>query len=203
MPSLFAILFVMGMTYLTIDLFQNVEAARIQDALGRRIMSTCHGFWSLGSMLGLVVGSVFAQYQIDVRWHLLIVGAVVMPLGIVAALALPTFAHKAEPAAERAPLISLPSVSMIGLCIFAFGVLLSELTTRNWGAVYLRQTLGASPAEAGWGFAAFSLFMAIGRLTGDRLTDRFGAVALGRFCGAMAVVGLGILLLANSVALRR
>jgi len=198
-PSLFAVLFIMGATYVVIDLATNVEAARIQDAIGRRIMSTCHGFWSLGSMLGLVIGSAFAQAAVDVRWHLLIVGAVVMPLGIATARALPVFTREAETEAEPAPVISLPSVSMIGLCIFAFGVLLAELTTRNWGAVYLRETIGASPAATGVGFAAFSLFMAFGRLFGDRLTDRFGPVTLGRFCSAMAVAGVVILLAANNV----
>jgi fucose permease len=47
--------------------------------------------------------------------------------------------------------------------------------------------LGASPATAAWGFAAFSLTMAVGRLTGDGLVARFspaGMVAAGALIGA-------------------
>ena len=197
--SLFVALALMGGTYVAIDISTNVEAARIQAELGRRIMSTCHGFWSLGSMLGLVMGSVFAQFAVDTRWHLLLVGVIALPLGLVTSRALPTFPAK-EAGETRVPAISLPSRAMVGLCIFAFGVLLAELTTRNWGAVYVREAIGASPAAAGVAFAAFSLFMAIGRLFGDRLTDRFGPVALGRFCAAMAIAGVGVLLVAPNVA---
>jgi hypothetical protein len=51
-------------------------------------------------------------------------------------------------------------------------------------AVYIRMDLGAASTAAN-GFAAFSLTMAIGRLTGDRLVARLGAVAL--LVGAIVV----------------
>lgn len=197
--TLSAVLFLVGSTYFTMDLATNVEIARIQESLGRPIMSTCHGFWSLGSMLGLALGSGFAQAGVDVRWQMLIVGGIVMVLGVIAARALPVFDRTVPVKTERAPIVSLPSAGMIGLCVFAFGVMLAELTTRNWGAVYLREVVGASPAAAGVGFFAFSLFMAVGRFLGDRLTNRFGPVALGRFCAAMAVVGVVLLLVANNL----
>lgn len=196
-PSLFAVLFLMGGTYVAIDIATNVEAARVQDSMGRRIMSTCHGFWSLGSVLGAVMGFQFAQFAIDTRWHLLITGAIFLPLGLWAASALPTLERKA--ATEKVPVVSLPSKAMIGLCIFAFGVLLAELTTRNWGAVYLREVIGSSPGVSAFAFGAFTLFMAITRLMGDRLTDRFGSVALGRFCAVMSVIGVIVLLLAGNI----
>lgn len=197
LPSLAVVLFLMGGTYVAIDIATNVEAARVQDEIGRRIMSTCHGFWSLGSMLGAVMGFQFAQFAVDPRWHLLITGIVALPLGLWVASALPALERKAPEA--RAPMVSLPSKAMIGLCIFAFGVLLAELTTRNWGAVYLRDVIGSSPGVAAIAFGAFSLFMAIGRLSGDALTGRFGPVALGRFCAAMAVIGVLILLVAGNI----
>jgi MFS family permease len=60
--------------------------------------------------------------------------------------------------------------------------------------------LGAAPATAAWGFAAFSLTMAIGRLSGDRLVARFGPagmVAAGALIGALT---LGAALLAGHPA---
>jgi fucose permease len=57
----------------------------------------------------------------------------------------------------------------------------------DWSAIYLRMDLGAAPATAAWGFAAFSLTMPIGRLTGDVLVARFsaaGIVAAGALIGA-------------------
>lgn len=196
-PTLAAVLFLMGGTYVSIDISTNVEAARVQEEGGRRIMSTCHGFWSLGQILGIVLGFQFAQFAVDTRWHLLITGLVALPLGLWVASALPSVPRKAP--VERSPIVSLPSRAMVGLCIFAFGVLLAELTTRNWGAVYLREVIGTSPGVATFAFGSFSLAMAIGRLSGDALTDRFGPVALGRFCAVMAVVGVLVLLAASNI----
>ena len=53
---LFVFLFLLGAGYVIVDVAMNVEAARIQDAVGRRIMSTCHGFWSIGAVVGSVMG---------------------------------------------------------------------------------------------------------------------------------------------------
>ncbi len=43
--------------------------------------------------------------------------------------------------------------------------------------------------------------MAAGRLAGDWLTDRFGPVALGRFCAFTAIVGMAALVFANNLPL--
>lgn len=194
--SLLAALFIMGLTYVLIDLSMNVEAARIQQSTGRRIMSKCHGFWSLGSICGLLVGAMFAGLHTDLRWQAVIVGVVAVPVGALLGKALPVIAPAVRAKVREFP-VTLPTPALATLCIFAFGVLLAELTTRNWGAVYLREALGASPALGGIGLAEFSLFMAIGRLSGDRLTERFGPVVLGRGAAALAVVGVGLLLVAH------
>jgi MFS family permease len=80
-----------------------------------------------------------------------------------------------------------PRVLVLGLIGFAC---LGEGAAANWSAVYLRE-LGASPGLAAAGWGAFSLAMAIGRLLGDRLNARYGAVRLGRASGILAACGLG------------
>jgi len=196
--SLLVALFVMGIMYVFIDLSMNVEAARIQDTVGRRIMSRCHGFWSLGSICGLLIGAAFAGWRTDFRWQALIVGIIAAPVGVLITGALPRLGPSLRKTAREFPL-TLPTIAMLPLSIFAFGCLLTEITTRNWGAVYLRDALGASPFVGGLGLAEFTLFMAIGRLTGDRLADRFGPVALGRAAAALAAVGLLLLLVAPNL----
>ena len=198
-PSLFVALALMGASYVVVDVAMNVEAARIQETGGRRILSTCHGFWSLGSVAGSVIGAQFAQADVRAWLHLIIVAIVSLPVGLMLVRALP--AMLATPVADRPrrPMLALPSMAMVGVCIYAFGVILAELTTRNWGAVYLRETIGTSAAATGWGLGIFSLMMAAGRLAGDRLTDRIGAVALGRICAATAVAGVLALVTAQNL----
>src|SRR5439155_325707 len=55
-------------------------------------------------------------------------------------------------------------------------------------------------AVAALAYAAFSIAMTAGRLTGDRLTARLGAVALVRRGGLVAAVGLGAALIAGAPA---
>lgn len=198
--SLGAALFLMGATYVVNDLAVNVEATRIQAQIGRRIISRCHGLWSVGSIVGSVAGGAFAQAGVDTRWHLLIVALVMAPVGVALARMLPALPPEKDDGVRK-PIIALPSVAMVGLCIFAFGVILAELTTRNWGAVYLRETIGASAAWTGIGYGLFSAFMAGGRLLGDTLTDRYGPVAIGRICGVVSIVGILALVIATGLPL--
>ena len=101
-PTLFVFLFVMGASYVIVDVAMNVEAARIQDAVGRRIMSTCHGFWSIGAVVGSVMGAQFAEASVATWLHLALVAIVVLPLGLMAVRALPVLpAAQAAPAGKR------------------------------------------------------------------------------------------------------
>ncbi len=198
-PSLFVALALMGASYVVVDVAMNVEAARIQETGGRRILSTCHGFWSLGSVAGSVIGAQFAQADVRAWLHLLIVARRQPAGGADAGTGAAGHARHTGADRPRRPMLALPSMAMVGVCIYAFGVILAELTTRNWGAVYLRETIGTSAAATGWGLGIFSLMMAAGRLAGDRLTDRIGAVALGRLCAATAVAGVLALVTAQNL----
>jgi len=61
--------------------------------------------------------------------------------------------------------------------------------------VYLHNSLGASAATAALGYAAFSATMVAGRLGGDRLTTRWGAVRVVRTAALLGAAGLGSALL--------
>jgi fucose permease len=150
-------------------------------------------------MLGALVGAGFAQIGVSTKWHLLLIAIATMPVALWVARGLPEVAAETAEEARRRPVLALPSASMIGLCIFAFGVVMAEISTRNWIAVYLRDVIGVSPGATGIGLGAFALCMAVGRLAGDGLADRFGAVNLAHIsCGA-AVAGFAIVVFASNL----
>jgi MFS family permease len=198
-PSLFAALFVFGLSVPVVDVAMNVEADRIERSLGRRIMNTCHGFWSVGTMFGSVTGAGFAALMIEPRWHMLIIAVVALPIALTIARALPQIAADPLPAGERPPRFALPSLSLIGLCAFSFGMLLVEGAALDWSAVYMRDVVKISAGATGLGFGAFALFMAIGRLLGDRLAERYGPVALARTCCLTCFIGIVGLVTATSL----
>lgn len=64
----------------------------------------------------------------------------------------------------------------------------------DWSAVYLRFVVGTDAAMAAAGFAAFSMFMAAGRLLGDRLTRVLGPIWMLRLGSLVAALGFALAL---------
>ena len=196
-PSLFVALFLVGIFFPMVDVAMNVEANRIESAGGRRIMNTCHGFYSVGTAIGALMGAGAAGIGLPTEWHLAIVGAATVVFALVAPPSLPVLARVVTSADRRLRhVLTLPTLGMMGACIFAFGMVLLEAGARNWSAVYLRDVFAGSPAAAGLGYSAFAIAMAVGRFFGDRLADRYGTVALARVCVGLALAGAVIVVTA-------
>jgi len=89
------------------------------------------------------------------------------------------------------------TLALLLMASLAVCSLLGEGAADGWSAVYLRDNLGASAGVAALAYAGFSVAMAFGRLSGDRLAARFGAGRLMRCCGLVAAVGLSAGLLSG------
>jgi MFS family permease len=76
------------------------------------------------------------------------------------------------------------------LGMMALFCMVPEGAVLDWGALYLRQELGASITLSGFGFAAFSLTMAVMRFGGDLIRDRLGAVKTLRVSTLFAIAGM-------------
>ena len=193
--TLFAALFMIGLTYPVADIAMNVEADRIERAGGRRIMSTCHGCWSIGAVTGGLVATGFLKAGVPPGWHLVIVALAILPLALFIPRALPEVGR--SPATGRIAL-TVPSRGILPLCFFLFGTLMVETAARSWGAVYVSDVIKAAPVYAGLVYSAFALAMAVGRFAGDPLVDRFGPVLVARTSLAVAFAGLMLVVLADS-----
>ncbi len=190
-PLLFVALVIVGLGMGPLEVGLNVMADRIGGALGRTVMSRCHGFWSLGVMAGGATGSAAATFGIGPEPHMLAVVTAVVVLGQIFALMLPDMrdAPRVGPK-EKTPVFVLPSRSLVALCFFAFGMLVVEGAIIDWSAIYLRDDFGAVPPVTGYALTAFAAVMAAGRLGGDWMSTRFGPVATARLCSAVAVAGV-------------
>ncbi|HZP21461.1 MAG TPA: MFS transporter, partial [Bauldia sp.] len=198
-PSLFASLLLIGMAQPVVDVAMNVEADRIERDGGRRIMNTCHGFWSAGSMVGGVSGATFAGWGVGVPWHYMVIAAIGVPVSLLLANALPVTARVHRPDEMPPPWIALPTKALLGVCIFAFGMLLVEGSALDWSGSFLQKVIGVSPAATGIGFGAFALFMAGGRFMGDRMSERYGPVLVARTCAVICLFGMIVLATAGSL----
>lgn len=180
------------------DVSMNAHGVAVEKRYGRTIMSSFHAFFSIGAMVGAVIGGLVAQAGVDTRVHLISVGVILAAVTAVVMRELLPAEVDASPSAKREPVFVRIPRAVLGLGIVGFCALLAEGAMADWTAVYLRDTLDTSPGLAAAGYAVFSLTMTAGRLSGDRLTDRLGPVWIVEAGGVLSAAGVALaLLLAN------
>ncbi|HZG48299.1 MAG TPA: MFS transporter [Thermoleophilaceae bacterium] len=185
-----AFLFV-GLANGVLDVSMNVHGITVERLLRRPILSSLHAFFSFGALAGAGLGGVIAGAGVGVVPHLACAAAV----GVAVALAASRFLlARAADAAPAGPRFARPDRALLVVGAFAFCVLLSEGAMNDWTAVYLDDELGSGEGLAATGLAAFSLMMGVGRLAGDRLTERLGPVRLARAGAALATLGMALAL---------
>lgn len=187
---------IIGVALSTLELGLNVEADKIEKSSRSLIMNTCHGFWSLGIMAGSLMGSGLAALAIAPHLSVLLCAAAVLPLALMTSTALPAYAMADEADASSHPKWRLPGKALAGICLFVFGITMTEGAIADWSAVFLRDVFAAGTGLAGIGYSVFAGMVAVGRFVGDRLKRRLGAVATARFCGTFSVAGMVLVVLA-------
>ena len=189
--ALCATLFLFGAAGGTMDVAMNAHGALVERHLGRPIMSSLHGMWSLGGLFGAGGGGLLLQLLPPVAQSGLIAGAVLALFLAVQSRLLPSSADtSAEPSG-----LALPGRDTLLLGLLTFLAFMSEGAILDWSAIYLREDLGGAATVAALGFAVFSGAMAVGRFCGDRLRQRFGGVTLVRTGAMLAFAGLALALL--------
>lgn len=76
-------------------------------------------------------------------------------------------------------------------------VALGEETINNWAAIYLRDSLGASPAIGSFAYTAFAIATAVGRLMGDTVIARVGVDRTLMTGSIIAAFGVGAGMIIN------
>ncbi|WP_235027561.1 MFS transporter, partial [Dietzia psychralcaliphila] len=211
------LLLLFGLCDALTDVAMNAHGIRVQLRHGRSLINRFHAVWSLGAVLGAAGGSVAAGAGAPVVGQMSAAG-VVCALAVLAAYPLRLGPGAAEdrsgrdldrdpgPAATAVPPAAAPHRRIPGggmlLLLVAFGLLAScaaivEDFAQTWSALYLREVAVAGAGLAGLGFIAVQGAQLVGRITGDRLVDGFGAAHVGRMGGGCVVMGAGAALIAS------
>jgi MFS family permease len=105
-----------------------------------------------------------------------------------------------EPGDRGRPGLVRPGRPLVLLGLVAFCAFLLDGAAYNWSAVHVRSTYHAVPAVAAAAFTVFSLALALGRLTSDRLIGRFGRVRVVQAAGLVAAGGAALAVTAPTAA---
>ncbi|WP_374641510.1 MFS transporter [Tabrizicola sp.] len=177
------------------DVAMNAQAVEVERRLHKAIMSSSHGFWSLGGFIGGSAGSYLIAVRGSEAQSLATVAVVaLLVLGAMPFLLPDSPRIRLAEAVARAP--AQPArlfprdlhVWLLGfLALFS---MVPEGAVLDWAAIYLQKELGADAFVSGLGFAFFAGAMAAMRFLGDTVRNRFGAVRTLRLSGMIGAAGL-------------
>lgn len=198
-----AALFLAGAMDSITDVAQNSHGLRVQRLYKRSIINSFHAIWSIGAVTGGLLGSAAAGLDIPRGLHLSLSAAIFSALALACYRLLLAGPEPLEQDIEN-PSTSgeRPAQSAVRGAAAKYGVLAAliliaasgafvEEAGSSWSALYLSASLGASAFVAGLGFIALQGMQFIGRITGDRLVDRFGERAVARAGGVVVFLGMG------------
>ncbi|MFB7787131.1 MFS transporter [Streptomyces vinaceus] len=191
-------LFVYGATAGMADVAMNALGVETENRLGRSIMSSLHGMWSVGALVGSAAGTLAAHAGADARLHHLIAALALTAAGLIAVRGVLDLHSAAD--AEAPPHFALPPRSALLIGAIGFCAVFAEGASMDWSAVYLRDVLDTDAGLAAACTTAFALTMALARLVGDRVVDRFGAVRTVRASGVLATAGGVLVVVAGNPA---
>jgi MFS family permease len=202
------ILAVFGIAFGCINVAMNSVAVDMVAALRRPIMPGFHAAWSFGGLAGAGIGGLLAPHLSPLR-HLILIALVSLVIAAAAGhtlLTRPIVTSGPPITADPAPADPAPSASAwrralgTGRVVGLFGLIglcaaYNEGAIGDWGALHLKQDLGASAGLAAAGYAVFALAEATGRLCGTALLERLGrtrVLVLGALtaCAGMLVASL-------------
>lgn len=193
-------LFVAGAADSVTDVAQNAHGLRVQRNYGRSILNSFHAVWSVGAILGGLMGAAAIALHIPRSVQLGVSAAVFSGVCLIAyQYLLPGPDHDE---AQAAPIAKSSNggagfatyAALAALVLIAIAGATIEDAGSSWATLYVRDSLGAPAALAAFGYIALVAFQFVGRLVGDRLVDRFGQRAVARTGGLIAAVGMGVAL---------
>lgn len=172
-----------------VDVAMNAYAVEVERRSGDRLMSGFHGLFSVGGLTGAALLSGLLALGLALP------GAAIT-IAIALALTVWCLRHGLHGDASSAEVdiggksrLGMPHARAWLLGLLCFVSFMAEGAMLDWSAVFLRDVRGMASASAGFGYACFSVAMAAGRFSGDRLIVRHGPAWIVRVGAALAVAG--------------
>jgi predicted MFS family arabinose efflux permease len=199
-PSFYYLSVAMFLNGFSGGLFQvsvNSMVAYIERNQKISIMSTCHGFFSLGAIISSGLGTLVLIALKNPLIHVLLASALVLILQII-------FIKKYYPIKDPKLQLNEPFIekntknsTLIWLALIAITVMVSEGAIADWSGLFLQDVALAKKELLGLGYAGFSLSMTIGRFTGDYFSKKFGALKIIIAGFTIGLAGFTIVLMAH------
>ena len=190
-------LIICGAFVAVVEVAINLEADRVEHALGSRIMNRSHAFWSIGFFSAAVVGALFSQFKVMLEIHFLLVCGIAFLIskiifeGYIVASPRHTNVTKIKK-------FSLPTGPIFVMVLFTMSAMLVEGASIDWSVIFMREIHSASPFISGFSLAMAAFSQALVRFFGDNLLNKFGPILISVASLFFMFLGIFSVVLSNS-----
>lgn len=202
------VLFIFGCGIGTVDVAMNAHGVQVQNLYGRPIMSSLHGLFSVGGLLGPLGIGFLMKSGLNPLYAAIAIALLLIILAVsqykylfdsdFEKETINQFTQATEEKSLNKSKFQWLNGSILLLGFMCFSTFLSEGAMLDWSAVFLRDLKDITPEFAGAGYAAFSIAMAVMRLLGDRIVSKLNSKTVVTGGGLIAVTGV-ILIIAGSL----
>lgn len=168
-------LFVFGAMSGTLDVTLNLQVVLLEQASGRRLMSTLHAMYSIG----LAIGASITSFLLSMDFSPLMTACTLSALVLFSQFAyFSKYFHPFKGKKEKVATIAIPKGRLLTLGWMCFILYMIEGVVMDWSALFMTFNRFVSSSEAGLAYAIFALTTTFGRLIGDRIAEIIGSYRL-------------------------
>ncbi|MET7555858.1 MFS transporter, partial [Streptomyces albidoflavus] len=182
----------------------NIEGAAVERRIGRPVLPVLHGCFSLGTVLGALLGLALTAVRFPVGAHLLAVAVLTAAATVWAVRAVPAGTGREAAEAAAGPRDRLAALRvwrdgrlvLIGMIVLVMAF--TEGAANDWLPLLMVDGHGVSATAGSLTYTAFAVAMTVGRFAGGPFLERFGRAAVVRASAAVAAVGVALVVFSPS-----
>ena len=179
-----------GISITILNISANNMATLLEKHENVRIMSTCHGMFSVGLMSGSVMRSFTLLVGLSETHHMLVMCVLALILSLtISSIIIKIPYQVAYRHGEKIKLI-IPKGALLTIIIISLCINVTEGCMADWASVYMTDIVRANPYFVGWGLFGYSFMMAFGRFFGDGIIPVFGRNQVLMYGAILVVTGI-------------
>ena len=175
----------------------NATVNILEKKYNRKMMSTCHGLYSLGGGVSAGLAVIFFSSGISSGLQILIVSSIIVLILFFSRHQL--LSH--QDIIHSGSGLKVPSATILGISFICMVVFMAEGCVADWSALYLKESLHAPKELISLGYAGFAIAMTIGRFNGDQLIMKTGSKKIVIIGSILASIGFVLVVTAPVISL--
>jgi MFS family permease len=191
-------LFLGGICVSLLNISMNMLATDLETYKKVHIMSTCHGMFSMGLMLGSLMRT-FTVDSLSEGQHMWTMSSAMIFLTIIVGptiFKLETGTPRVIQQDDEKLSFSWPTGALLIMIIISLCTNITEGTMADWATLYMNDIVHSPSNYIGWGLSSYSGMMALGRFMGDGWIPKYGPNKILAGGAISAIIGFLLAILA-------